>query len=154
MQSPTRWKPNTTVAAIMERDGRFLLVEEETSQGLMLNQPAGHLEEGETLAQAVMREALEETARAFTPTALVGLYKWQSLKSAITYLRFAFAGTVGAHDATRALDAGIVRALWMTREEIAASRARHRSPYVLACVDDYLAGRCYPLELLREYAAA
>jgi 8-oxo-dGTP pyrophosphatase MutT (NUDIX family) len=134
----------------MERDGRFLLVEEQTATGLMLNQPAGHLEAGETLVEAVVREALEETAHGFVPEALVGIYKWHSAASEVTYLRFAFAGTMLKHDAARKLDEGIVRAVWMTADEIAASRARHRSPYVLTCVQDWLAGQRYPLALLHE----
>ena len=141
-----------TVAAIIEHEGRFLLVEEQAADGLRLNQPAGHLEQGEALSQAVVREALEETACDFTPTALVGMYMSRNVSSKragdqVTYLRFAFAGTLGTqHD--RALDSGIVRTLWMTREEIAACPQRHRSPLVLRCIDDYLAGQRAPLSLL------
>ncbi|WP_126444248.1 NUDIX hydrolase [Sulfuricystis multivorans] len=149
------WKPNVTVAALMERDGRFLLVEEETAEGLRFNQPAGHLDEGESLIEACTREALEETAHAFTPTALVGVYQWPRPKRLnegdITYLRFAFAGKVGARDAARPLDTGILRAVWMTVEEIEACQERHRSPLVLQCVRDYLAGRRFPLDLIRHY---
>jgi len=146
-----RFKPNVTVAAIIEQGGKFLLVEEEIDGVLMLNQPAGHLERGETLAQAVAREALEESAHPFTPQFLVGIYHWPNEPKDITYLRFAFGGSAAALVAGRALDAGIVRTVWMTREEVAASAARHRSPYVLACVDDYLAGRRFPLELVRHF---
>ena len=110
----TLWKPNVTVAALIERDGRFLLVEEETEDGLRFNQPAGHLDEGESLEAASAREALEETAWAFTPTALVGIYQWPRPQGDLTYLRFAFAGELGAHDAGRKLDTGILRAVWMT----------------------------------------
>ncbi|MEW5783214.1 MAG: NUDIX hydrolase [Pseudomonadota bacterium] len=145
------WKPNVTVAALMEREGRFLLVEEETAEGLRFNQPAGHLDEGESLIEACAREALEETAHAFTPTALVGVYQWPRPQGDITYLRFAFAGEVGARDAARPLDTGILRAVWMTVEEIEACRDRHRSPLVLQCIRDYLAGRRYPLELIHHY---
>lgn len=145
------WKPNVTVAALIEQDGRFLLVEEETEDGLRLNQPAGHLDEGESLVAACVREALEETAWNFVPKALVGVYQWQRPRGDITYLRFAFAGEVGAHDAGRALDDGIVRALWMTPAEIAASRSRHRSPLILQCVEDWLGGRRFPLDLIRHY---
>jgi 8-oxo-dGTP pyrophosphatase MutT (NUDIX family) len=145
------WKPNVTVAALIEREGRFLLVEEETEDGLRFNQPAGHLDEGESLVAACAREALEETAWGFTPTALVGIYQWPRPQGDITYLRFAFSGELGEHEAGRALDAGILRAVWMTPDEIRANADRHRSPLVLQCVTDYLAGRRFPLELLRHY---
>ncbi len=145
------WKPNVTVAALIERDGKFLLVEEETSEGIRLNQPAGHLDEGESLIAACAREALEETAWHFQPTALTGIYQWPRPQGDVTYLRFAFAGTLGQHDASRPLDTGILRAIWMTPEEIAASRERHRSPLILQCVNDYLAGRRWPLDLIRHY---
>jgi 8-oxo-dGTP pyrophosphatase MutT (NUDIX family) len=147
-----RWKPSVTVAAIVEHDGRYLLVEEETPEGLRLNNPAGHLDEGESLLQGVVREALEETARRFEPSALLGVYlsrfrrPW--LDEDVTYLRFAFCGTVGEAEPGRALDDGIVRTLWLTPDEIRASRARHRSPLLLRCVEDHLAGRRYPLEAL------
>lgn len=146
-----RWKPNVTVAAIVERDGRFLLVEEETGDGLRLNQPAGHLEQGESLVQAVAREALEETACRFEPGALVGVYHWSDAAQGVTYLRFAFAGTAGEPDPALRLDSGIVRTVWMTRDEVAASRVRHRSPHVLACIDDFLAGRRAALDLIRDF---
>ncbi|GAC1389625.1 MAG: NUDIX hydrolase [Variovorax sp.] len=152
--SDMRWKPNVTVAAVIERDGLFMLVEEQTRDGLLLNTPAGHLEPGETLLAGCAREALEETAHNFTPTALVGVYMARFQRGApperedVTYLRFAFAGTLGAHEAHRALDDGIVRTLWMTPEEIRASVARHRSPLLLQCVEDHLAGVRYPLALL------
>ncbi|MDP2822767.1 MAG: NUDIX hydrolase [Sulfuritalea sp.] len=145
------WKPNVTVAALIERGGSFLLVEEETEDGLRFNQPAGHLDEAESLAAACAREALEETAWGFTPTALVGIYQWPRPQGDITYLRFAFAGELGAHEEGRALDAGILRAVWMTPDEIRACADRHRSPLVSQCVSDYLAGRRFPLELLRHY---
>ena len=145
------WKPNVTVAALIEREGRVLLVEEETEDGLRFNQPAGHLDEGESLVAACAREALEETAWNFAPTALVGIYQWPRPQGDITYLRFAFAGDLGAHEAERALDAGIQRAVWMTPDEIRANAARHRSPLVWQCVTDYIAGRRFPLELLRHY---
>jgi 8-oxo-dGTP pyrophosphatase MutT (NUDIX family) len=145
------WKPNVTVAALIERDGRFLLVEEETEDGLRFNQPAGHLDEGESLVAACAREALEETAWSFTPTSLVGIYQWPRPQGDITYLRFAFSGELGVHDSARTLDTGILRAVWMTPEEIGATVERHRSPLVSQCVSDYLAGRRFPLELLRHY---
>ncbi|CAB1370051.1 NUDIX hydrolase [Denitratisoma oestradiolicum] len=147
----TIWKPNVTVAALVERDGRFLLVEEETEQGLLFNQPAGHLEPGESLVSACAREALEETAWNFNPTALVGVYQWPRPQGDITYLRFAFSGTLGDHDPGRALDKGILRAVWMSPAEVEATRDRHRSPLILQCVQDYLAGRRFPLDLIRHY---
>lgn len=149
------WKPNVTVAAIAERDGRFLLVEEETADGVRFNQPAGHLDEGESLVAACAREALEETAYEFVPTELVGVYQWPRPKKEnegdITYLRFAFAGKVGACDTARQLDTGILRAVWMTPAEMEASASRHRSPLVLQCVRDYLAGRRFPLDVIRHH---
>lgn len=146
------WKPNVTVAAVIERDGRFLLVEEETPEGLRFNQPAGHLEEGESLVEASIREALEETAHHFVPEYLVGVYQWPRPQGDITYLRFAFGGEVKGEEVGRALDAGIVRPLWMTRDELLATRDRHRSPLILQCVDDWIAGRRYPLELITHYS--
>jgi 8-oxo-dGTP pyrophosphatase MutT (NUDIX family) len=145
-----RWKPSVTVAALMERDGKFLLIEEHTDTGLKLNNPAGHLEPGESPAYGCAREALEETAHHFTPTALVGVYLSRFRKSStgedITYLRFAFCGEVGELVPDMALDEGIVRAIWMSAEEIRASADKHRSPLLLKCLDDYLAGRRYPLD--------
>jgi len=145
------WKPNVTVAAIIEQDGKFLLVEEHTSQGLLFNQPAGHLEANESLLAAVARETLEESAYEFEPQYLVGIYRWHASASDTTYLRFAFSGRILAHHPARALDEGIVRAAWMTPEEIRATQARHRSPLILNCVEDYLAGKRYPLELFTHY---
>ena len=148
-----RWKPSVTVAAVIERDGRFLLVEEETADGLRFNQPAGHLEAGESLLQAVARETMEETAHPFTPEYLVGIYQWPRPQGDAAYLRFAFSGQAGEGDPTRTLDDGIVRAVWMTLEELYATRARHRSPLVLQCVEDWLSGRRYGLELLHYYGS-
>ncbi|MET0540933.1 MAG: NUDIX hydrolase [Variovorax sp.] len=152
-----RWKPNVTVAAVIERDGLFLLVEEHTSGGLKLNTPAGHLDAGESPAEGCAREALEETAHRFTPTALVGIYMARFRKQAddedVTYLRFAFAGELGALEAGRALDTGIVRTLWLSADEIRASTERHRSPLLLQCIEDYLAGQRYPLELIHTDAS-
>lgn len=149
----TRWKPSVTVAAIIEREGRYLLVEEHTPEGLRLNNPAGHLDPGESPEQAVAREALEETAHSFTPTGLVGVYLSRFQRPAtgedITYLRFAFCGELGAFDPGRTLDDGIVRTLWMTPDELRASTDRHRSPLVLRCIEDHLAGQWYPLALVR-----
>lgn len=149
---PPRWRPRVTVAAIIERGGRFLLVEEHTRDGLRLNNPAGHLEPGETPEQGVTREALEETACAFVPEALVGVYFSRFQRPAagedVTYLRLAYRGRVGAPLPGRALDRDIVRTLWLTPEEIRAERARHRSPLVMHCIDDHLAGCAYPLALV------
>ncbi len=145
------WKPNTTVAALIERDGKFLLVEEETDVGIRLNQPAGHLDEGESLFAACAREALEETAWHFHPQSLVGIYQWMRPQGDVTYLRFAFAGELGQHEPDRRLDDGILRTVWMTPAELAACREHHRSPLVLQCVEDWLSSRRYPLELIRHY---
>ncbi len=154
---PNRWKPNVTVAALIERDGRFLLVEEDTADGLRFNNPAGHLDPGESPIEACVREVLEETAYDFTPTALVGVYlnRFRRTRTGddITYLRFAFAGTVGTHHDWRQLDEGIVRALWLTPDEIRACAERHRSPVLLQCLQDYLGGQRYPLELIHTDAS-
>ena len=145
------WKPNVTVAAVLEQDGKFLLVEEHTPQGLLFNQPAGHLEAHESLIDAVARETMEESAYEFEPQYLVGIYRWHSSASDTTYLRFAFTGRILAHYPERALDEGIVRAVWMTLDEIRASQSRHRSPLILQCVEDCLAGKRYPLEIITHY---
>ncbi len=155
MQATTTiWKPEVTVAAVIERDGKFLLIEEETERGALFNQPAGHLELGETLTAAVVRETLEESAHHFQPESLLGIYHHSHHKQSagVTYMRFAFAGRVTSYDAARALDAGIIRHAWMSVDEIRASRAQHRSPLVMQCIDDFLAGTRYPLELARRYA--
>jgi len=144
-------RPALTVATVVEREGRFLCVEEVTRDGVRLNQPAGHLEPSETLPQAAARETLEETGWRIVPTALVGIYRWES-SDAATFVRFAFAGDIRAHDAARTLDAGIVRALWLSYEEIVARRSEHRSPLVLRCLDDYRAGRRWPLHFVTEFA--
>ena len=151
----TRWKPNATVAAIIERDGRYLLVEERTSGGLRLNNPAGHLELGESPIVACQREALEETAHAFTPTHLLGVYLSRTIQDQddITYLRLAFAGDLGAHDPQLALDEGIVRTVWMTLAEVQASQAIHRSPLVWQCVSDHARGQRFPLEAVFTHAS-
>lgn len=147
-----RFRPSVTVAAVIEREGRYLLVEEHTPEGLRLNNPAGHLEPGESPLQGVVREALEETARCFTPEALVGVYLARLQRPErgddVTYLRFAFCGSAGEAEAGRALDHGIVRTLWLTPQEVEASRARHRSPLVWRCIADHLAGVRYPLQLV------
>ena len=144
------WKPSVTVAAIMQRGDRFCLVEEEADGRLVYNQPAGHWEPGETLAEACAREALEETAHSFRPTHLLGIYRWHYAPKDVTFLRFAFLGEV-VGDTGGPLDREIRRVLWLTPEEVRAGRERHRSPLVMACVDDCLAGRRYPLDLIRHY---
>jgi 8-oxo-dGTP pyrophosphatase MutT (NUDIX family) len=148
----TRWKPSVTVAAIIERDGRYLLVEEHTPEGLRLNNPAGHLDPGESPVQGVERETLEETTHRFTATALVGVYLSRFQRAGtgedITYLRFAYCGELGDVVPGRTLDTGIVRTLWMTPDELRASTARHRSPLVLRCIEDHLAGQRFPLHLV------
>ncbi|MCC6247064.1 MAG: NUDIX domain-containing protein [Rubrivivax sp.] len=165
-----RWRPSVTVAAVIEHEGRFLLVEEHTPEGLRLNNPAGHLEPGETPQSAVVREALEETGREFVPEALLGVYLARFVRPRaarpgrrgrggraedamqprppedITYLRIAYSGRVGDPIADRTLDPSIVRTLWLTRDEIAAEAARLRSPLVMRCIDDHLAGRRLPLD--------
>jgi 8-oxo-dGTP pyrophosphatase MutT (NUDIX family) len=148
MASAERFRPAVTVAAVIEQGGRYLLVEEHTDDGLRLNNPAGHLEAGESPLEGVVREALEETARAFAPQALVGVYLARPNPLGPTYLRFAFCGPAGEPLAGRALDQGIVRTLWMTPDEVLASRDRHRSPLVARCIADHAAGRRYPLELV------
>lgn len=145
------WKPSVTVAAVIERDGAFLLVEEEAHGRIVFNQPAGHWEPGESLAEACARETLEETAHHFRPDELLGVYRWHFPEADVTFLRFAFRGVITGHDPDRALDKEIRRAVWLTTDEILALRARHRSPLVLACVEDYLAGRRFPLDLIRHY---
>jgi 8-oxo-dGTP pyrophosphatase MutT (NUDIX family) len=162
------WKPAATVAAVIERDGRFLFVEEYTRDGLRINQPAGHLDPGESLLQACARETLEETAFRFTPTQLLGVYLWragrthgangavgaEAANGAATYLRFAFTGVLGEAMAGQALDEGIVRTLWLTPAELAARADMHRSPLVARCVDDYLRGQRYPIDLLFTHPSA
>ena len=159
--SDARWKPSVTVAAVVERDGRYLLVEELTPEGLKLNNPAGHLDPGESPEQGAARECLEETARAFTPQALLGVYLARferPVRAAalgdegagtpaedITYLRFAYCGTVGEPEPGRALDTPVVRTLWLTAEEVRAQAHRLRSPLVLRCIADHRAGVRHPL---------
>jgi ADP-ribose pyrophosphatase YjhB (NUDIX family) len=117
----------------------------------VLNQPAGHLDEGETLIDAVIRETLEETAWHIAPEALLGVYRWPHPTKDVTYLRFAFIARALHEETGRALDRGCLRALWLTPEEIRAAHTRHRSPQVERCLNDYLAGIRYPLDLLKEY---
>jgi 8-oxo-dGTP pyrophosphatase MutT (NUDIX family) len=144
------WKPNTVVATIVEQDGRFLFVEEEADGRAVFNQPAGHLDPGETLLDAARRETLEESGWHVEPTGLVGIYLVEPPGSTITYQRFCFRARALRHDPARALDKEIIRAVWLTRDELVDERARHRSPLVLRCVDDYIAGHNYPLALIHD----
>ena len=139
---------DVTVAAIAERDGRFLVVEERAGGELVLNQPAGHVEQGESLPAAVVRETLEETGHRFSPQHVVGWYLWHSEAAATTYLRVAFCGAVEPPKGEVVLDEGIVAAHWLTRAQLLSREQSLRSPMVLRCVDDYLAGRRHPLESL------
>ena len=136
-----------TVAAVIEREGRYLLVEERSGGRIVYNQPAGHVELGESLLEAVIRETWEETAWRFQPQALSGVYQWTSPENHNTYLRFCFTGLCQDHDPHQALDTGIIRTWWLTRDDILARTEQHRSPLVLHCIDDYQAGKRYPLEL-------
>jgi 8-oxo-dGTP pyrophosphatase MutT (NUDIX family) len=142
------WRPSVTVAAVIERGGRFLFVEERIDDRLVLNQPAGHLDPGESLVEACRREVMEETAHPFEPAALVGVYRWHYAAKDVTFLRFCFTGRVSAADPGRKLDPEIERVVWLTPEELVARKSDHRSPLVSQCVADYLAGRRFPLELL------
>jgi len=148
----TIWKPSVTVAAVIERQGKFLFVEERIDGRLVLNQPAGHLDPGESLVQACRREVMEETAHDFEPTALVGIYRWHYAAKDVTFLRFCFKGNL-AGQLSRPLDKEIVRLHWLTAEEVKERKAQHRSPLVQRCVEDFLAGRSFPLELFpRDFA--
>jgi 8-oxo-dGTP pyrophosphatase MutT (NUDIX family) len=154
---PERWRPSTTVAAIAQRGGRFLLVEEHTREGLRLNNPAGHLEAGESLVDAVVRETLEETGCLLRPDGLVGVYLARMVRPAtqedVTYLRFAFCGTLEGPDPGHVPEPGIVAVHWLTIEEVRQSAARHRSPLVLQCIEDHAAGQRHPLSLLHRSAS-
>ena len=144
-----RWLPHVSVAAIIEKDKKFLLVEERKEGRLMLNQPAGHWENNETLVEAVIRETLEETAWHFRPNYLVGIYQWQHPKDKeLTYLRFAFGGELLSKDHTRHLDDGIENTVWYDKKEILDSVDRHRSPQLVKCVEDYINGNRYSLDCI------
>ena len=142
------WKPHVTVAAVVEDRGRFLLVEERVDGRRVFNQPADHLEEGESLLQAVVRETLEETGRQFRPAAVVGLYRWQQPGKGDTYLRVTFSGQCGAREPDRQLDPDIEQALWMAPQEIRSQADSLRSPLVWRSIEDHLAGHAYPLSVL------
>jgi len=145
------WKPDVTVAAVVERDGRFLLIEEHVGKRVVINQPAGHLEQNETLIDAVVRETLEETAWDFLPEAIAGIYLLQQPERNTTYLRVAFIGKATHHHSERRLDHGIRRTLWLSRDETAQRATLLRSPLVLQCMDDYLRGQRHPLSLLTHF---
>jgi 8-oxo-dGTP pyrophosphatase MutT (NUDIX family) len=142
------WRPDLTVAAIVQRDGRFLIVEERIQQATVLNQPAGHVEDRESALDAVIRETLEETAWHFVPRHLLGLYLWRNEATGRTTVRIAISGDVSHHEPDRRLDHGIIRAHWLRREDLVAQGVQLRSPLVLQCIDDYLAGRRYDLAAL------
>jgi ADP-ribose pyrophosphatase YjhB (NUDIX family) len=144
------WTPHLTVAAVIEEEGKFLLVEEHSEGKIVLNQPAGHVEEDETILEAVVRETLEESARRFQPEAISGFYRWRSPDNGITYLRLAFCGTHGKRDRDLSLDTDIITTHWLSLDELHQRRAQLRSPLVMHCIDDYLAGQRYPLELVEE----
>lgn len=145
------WKPHVTVAAVIENNGHFLLVEETTDQGLAFNQPAGHLEQGEDLISAVKREVMEETAWQFEPESIIGVQLWRRSPNFPSFVRFVFAGTVDNHDAERTLDDGIIATHWLSRAQIQDKQQQLRSPLVLTSVDDYLNGQRYPLTLLQSF---
>ena len=150
MREVEQSRPVTTVATIVVHDGAFLLVEEETRDGVRFNQPAGHLEAGETLVAAATRETLEETGYHVVPTALIGIYRWQAPVTGATFIRFAFAADLLSHEPHRTLDEGILRAFWLSYDDLVASRDQHRSPLVLRCVDDFRAGVRRPLDFVTE----
>ena len=145
-----KWAPHVTVATVVEHEGRFLLVEETTNDGPRFNQPAGHLEPGESLLAAAARETLEETACSVELNHLIGIYRWDHPDRDLAYLRFAFSGCIVAHHPERTLDTGILRTVWLTPDEIRAESPRHRSPLVLRCMEDYLAGHRHALGLLHQ----
>ncbi len=138
--------PDITVAAVTETDGRFLVVEERINRRLVFNQPAGHVEQGESLVEAVIREVREETAWGFLPQALLGVYLWRNPASGRSYMRFAFTGKVSDHDARQPLDRGIVCTHWLSRQDLLEREPHLRSPLVLRCIEDYLSGLRRPLE--------
>lgn len=145
-----RWSPRVTVAAVVERHGRFLMVEETSGGRLVINQPAGHLEDNESLSEAMVRETLEETAWHVRPVSIVGVYLWRHPVKKVTVLRIAFEATAVSHDTDRILDTGIQRALWLSRNEIARAEPRLRSPLVTRTLEDYCRGERHELSLLDE----
>ena len=146
-----QWKPYVTVAAIVQHNDKFLLVEEDADNHIVYNQPAGHLENNETLVEAIKREVLEETAREFIPESIVGLYLYPNPHLDIVYLRICFQGVCGRYFPDRPLDNGIIKTVWMSRATLEENREKLRSPMVLNCIDDYLKGKKYPLDILHHY---
>jgi 8-oxo-dGTP pyrophosphatase MutT (NUDIX family) len=144
------WKPDITVAAIIADADRFLIVEEQIRGQRVFNQPAGRVEDGESLLAAVVRETLEETAWQFEPEWLLGIYTWHSPTRARSSLRFAFTGRVSAHDSARKLDPPVIAAHWLRREQLQEPSRVLRTPLVLRCIDDYLAGRRLPLAAISD----
>jgi len=144
------WKPHATVAAVIEREGRFLMVEEDSEGAIVYNQPAGHLDPNESLIEAAIRETREETAWGFQPEAIVGIYRWLHEPTERTYLRVCFTGQCHDHRLEQTLDDGILQALWLSRDELLAREDKLRSPLVMRCIDDYLAGHRYPLQILSD----
>ncbi len=142
------WKPHSTVAAVIERDNKFLMVEELIDGQPVLNQPAGHLEDSESMLQAIVREVKEETAWDFTPRGIIGIYRWRHPIKLHTYMRTSFFGKVGNHDSSQKLDSVIISADWYNRSEL--ENMNLRSPMVLRNIDDYLSGKNHPLELLQD----
>lgn len=144
------WKPHATVAAVIERDNKYLMVEEPIGGHIMLNQPAGHLEDNETLINAIIREVREETAWQFTPEYILGIYLWRNPEQGNTYLRTTFVGSVSDHNPNQPLYDGIIKASWKTLDELQSESSKLRSPLILSCINDYLAGNSYPLNLIRD----
>jgi 8-oxo-dGTP pyrophosphatase MutT (NUDIX family) len=144
------WHPDVTVACVVERAGRFLMVEERVQGRLVVNQPAGHLDPDESLVDAAVRETLEETAWHVRPTGLVAVYQWRNPDDGAAVLRFTFAAEALRHEPARVLDDGIVRALWLDEDELASGRHALRTPMVLRCIADYRRGRLLPLDLLHD----
>lgn len=144
------WTPHLTVAAIIEQEGRFLLVEEAAEGRVVYNQPAGHLDENETLLEAVVRETLEEAARHFTPEAITGFYQWKSPINGFTYIRIAFCGRCSERDLDRELDTDIIDTVWLTPAELVEQQEKLRSPMVMRCIEDYMTGKRYPLDMITE----
>jgi len=151
-QTDRIWRPSVTVAAVIEHDGRFLMVHERQDGRAVYNQPAGHLEHGESLCEAVIRETLEETTGIFQPTAVIGVYRWVEPNSGRTYLRVCFTGRCSHFDTGRALAPEIIRTLWMSRADLEAVAENLRSPLVMRCIEDYLKGTRHPLSLLADLA--
>ena len=142
------WKPHATVAAIIEHDNKFLMVEELIHGERVFNQPAGHLDPDESLIDAVIRETREESAWQFVPEAVTGIYLWKHPENGETFLRIAICGSCKNHDAQQPLDEGILAAVWKSRDELAGEPQKLRTPMVINCIDDYLAGKRYPLDML------